>query len=81
MPIKKGEILRVDFCFSLDLGPGKYSITLGFRSPIQGEYVDKVFNAVIFDVVNVDVHTIPLLFDVPFEMKVFKEATIENEQI
>lgn len=67
-PIKKGSIIRVDFELDIMLGPGKYSITLGFRTPIQGEYMDKVFNAIIFDVVNVSGKTIPLLFDVPYTM-------------
>lgn len=64
----KGEIMRIDFEFLINLGNGKYSVTLGMRSPVQGEYVDKIFNAIIFDVINTGSHTIPLLFDVPFQM-------------
>lgn len=74
-PIRKGEHIRIDFCFFLALGPGKYSVTLGMRSPVQGEYVDKVFNAIIFDVVNITSHTVPLLFDVPFKMEVFADES------
>lgn len=66
--LKKGEVVRINFDFLLNLGNGKYSVTLGMRAPVQGEYVDKVFNALIFDVVNSGTHTIPLLFDVPFQM-------------
>ncbi|MEA5010984.1 MAG: ABC transporter ATP-binding protein [Angelakisella sp.] len=66
--LKKGCIVRVDFSFDVLLGPGKYSVAVGFRSPVQGEYMDKAFNAIIFDVVNLSSKTIPLLFDVPSEM-------------
>lgn len=66
----KGDMLKINFEFVVGLGNGKYSITLGMRSPIQGEYVDKVFNAIIFDVVNMTSHTIPLIFDVPYKMSI-----------
>lgn len=71
--MKKGNVIRINFCLEIPLGPGKYSVTLGMRSPIQGEYVDKVFNAIIFDIVNVTSHTVPLLFDVPFRIEICKE--------
>lgn len=74
-PIRKDAVIRVDYTFKLILGPGKYSVTLGMRTPVQGEYVDKVFNAIVFDVIDSTSATIPLLFDVPFEMDV---STIEN---
>lgn len=74
-PIKKGEVIRVDFTFDLLLGPGKYSVTLGMRTPVQGEYTDKVFNAIVFDVIDSTSRTIPLLFDVPFEMNVSVEES------
>lgn len=66
--MKKGSIVRADFNFDVFLGPGKYSVAVGFRSPVQGEYMDKAFNAIIFDVVNLTNKTIPLLFDVQSEM-------------
>lgn len=72
--LHKGEVIRINFDFMLNLGNGKYSVTLGMRTPIQGEYVDKVFNALIFDVVNTGSHTIPLLFDVPFQMNVERSS-------
>lgn len=69
-PVRKGNVIRVDYTFKLTLGPGKYSVTLGMRTPIQGEYADKVFNAIVFDVIDSTSSTIPLLFEVPFEMDV-----------
>ncbi len=69
-PMKKGDVLRVDYDFPVKLGAGKYSVALGCRAPVQGEYADKVFNAAIFDVVNLSAHPIPLLFDMPYEMTV-----------
>jgi hypothetical protein len=33
--------------------------------PVQGEYMDKVFTAAIFEVTNPDGREVPLLFDVP----------------
>lgn len=69
-PVKKGSLLRIEFLFELTLGPGKYSVTLGMRAPVQGEYVHKVFNSVIFDVVNTTARPIPLIFDVPFTMAI-----------
>lgn len=72
-PMKKGNMIRVDFTFNMLLGPGKYSVTLGMRTPVQGEYADKMFNAIVFDVIDSSSKTIPLLFDVPFEMNVTVE--------
>lgn len=69
-PIKKNTTIRVDFTFQLTLGPGKYSVTLGMRTPVQGEYTDKVFHAIVFDVIDSSSATIPLLFEVPFEIQV-----------
>lgn len=64
-PQKKGEIRTIDFEFPVQLGPGKYSVTLGYRAPVQGEYIDKVFNALIFEVINTSPRVVPLLFDIP----------------
>lgn len=48
----------------------KYRIDLGFRSPVQGEYVDKVLGACIFTVTQPAERTIPLLFDVPGKIEI-----------
>lgn len=69
-PQRKGTIKMVDFTFPLKLGPGKYSVTLGYRVPVQGEYVDKVFNALIFEVVNIGPRVIPLILDIEGEINV-----------
>lgn len=63
-PQKSGETRIIDFEFPVQLGPGKYSVTLGYRAPVQGEYIDKVFNALIFEVVNTSPRVVPLLFDI-----------------
>ena len=68
-PLKSGQLLKCVFNFTNKLGPGKYSISLGMRSPVQGEYVEKVYNCCIFDVVNSSSRVVPLLFDVQGEMK------------
>lgn len=75
-PVNKGELLRIDFEFDVLLGPGKYSAAAGIRTPVQSEYEDKVFHAVIFDVVNVTASPIPLLFDVPYSIKI--EGSADN---
>ncbi len=67
---REGCIKQIDFEFEVGLGPGKYSVALGMRSPLQGDYVDKVFNAIIFDVIDSTSKTIPLLFDVPASITV-----------
>lgn len=65
LPEKRGTVKKILFEFNVNLGVGRYSIALGMRSPIQGEYSDKIFNAAIFEVVNTTSRVIPLLFDVP----------------
>ena len=41
----------VDFPFRMELLPGSfYRVDLGLRVPAQGDYADKVFNALVFDV-------------------------------
>lgn len=69
-PQREGTIKMVDFTFPIKLGPGKYSVTLGYRVPVQGEYVDKVFNALIFEVINIGPRVIPLILDIEGEVKV-----------
>jgi lipopolysaccharide transport system ATP-binding protein len=65
-PLKKGVryIVRFEFICPLSAG-ARYRIDLGYRMPIQGEYVDKVFSAAGFSVVNQGEKIVPLLFDVP----------------
>jgi hypothetical protein len=49
----------------LSAGGSRYRIDLGYRMPVQGEYVDKVFAAAGFNVANQGDRIVPLLFDVP----------------
>ena len=60
-----GQKLRLDFRFEASLGPGRYSVALGYRMPPQGEYVDKVFNAAVFEVHDNAGRGVPALVDVP----------------
>ena len=64
--MKTGEkhILKFEFVSPLSSG-ARYRIDLGYRMPVQGEYVDKVFSAAGFSVVNQGDRIVPLLFDVP----------------
>ncbi|WP_313298971.1 ABC transporter ATP-binding protein [Diaphorobacter sp.] len=65
-PMKAGEKHILEFEFLSPLSSGaRYRIDLGYRMPVQGEYVDKVFSAAGFSVVNQGDRIIPLLFDVP----------------
>ncbi len=65
-PMKSGERRLMQFEFVSPLSSGaRYRIDLGYRMPIQGEYVDKVFSAAGFSVVNQEGKIVPLLFDVP----------------
>ncbi len=73
-PMRAGQITQIDFNFNVKLGEGRYSVALGHRIPVQGEYADKVYNALIFDVVNGTQHPIPLLFEVPYTMDVRMEG-------
>ncbi|QIL79724.1 ABC transporter ATP-binding protein [Diaphorobacter sp. HDW4A] len=64
--MKAGEKRVLEFEFISPLSSGaRYRIDLGYRMPVQGEYVDKVFAAAGFSVVNQGDRIIPLLFDVP----------------
>jgi len=56
----------VDFKFRTELLPGSFfRIDLGLRTPVQGSYVDKVFNALVFDVAYSKENHSPLLISVP----------------
>lgn len=64
--MKAGEKHVVEFDFISPLSSGaRYRLDLGYRMPVQGEYVDKVFSAAGFSVVNQGERIVPLLFDVP----------------
>ncbi|MBF5005936.1 ABC transporter ATP-binding protein [Diaphorobacter caeni] len=64
--MKAGEKRVLEFEFVSPLSSGaRYRIDLGYRMPVQGEYVDKAFAAAGFSVVNQGDRIIPLLFDVP----------------
>ncbi len=65
-PMKKGQERVLEFEFVSPLSSGaRYRIDLGYRMPVQGEYVDKAFAAAGFSVVNQADKIVPLLFDVP----------------
>ncbi|MDR2334112.1 MAG: ABC transporter ATP-binding protein [Burkholderiaceae bacterium] len=69
--MKAGEKHVVEFEFVSPLSSGaRYRIDLGYRMPVQGEYVDKVFAAAGFSVANQGDRIIPLLFDVPGKITV-----------
>lgn len=70
----KGRLVRLVFRFRVVLAPGIYTVTLGYRVPVQGEYVDKAFNALAFTVDPADERPVPFLFSLPSE---FSYATVE----
>lgn len=69
--MKAGEkrVLEFEFVSPLSSG-GRYRIDLGYRMPVQGEYVDKVFAVAGFSVVNQGDRIVPLLFDVPGTIRI-----------
>ena len=69
--MKAGEKRVLEFEFVSPLSSGaRYRIDLGYRMPVQGEYVDKVFAAASFSVVNQGDRIVPLLFDVPGTIRI-----------
>jgi lipopolysaccharide transport system ATP-binding protein len=66
-PQPAGALVRIIFRFQVILSPGVYSIALGYRAPIQGDYVDKVVNAAIFRVETADGRIMPFRFAIPCE--------------
>ncbi|WP_172424964.1 ABC transporter ATP-binding protein [Vandammella animalimorsus] len=69
--MKAGETRLLEFEFISPLSSGaRYRIDLGYRMPVQGEYVDKVFAAAGFSVLNQGDRIIPLLFDVPGKIRI-----------
>ena len=61
----------VDFPFRMELLPATfYRVDLGLRVPVQGNYADKVFNALVFDVSTSGGVPPPLLFHVPTDVSI-----------
>lgn len=50
-PQKEGNVIQVEFKHRVDLSPGHYNVSFGLRTPVQGPYNDKIYNAIIFRVV------------------------------
>jgi lipopolysaccharide transport system ATP-binding protein len=71
-PQPQGTLVEIVFSFDVILSPGIYTIALGYRAPVQGEYVDKVFNAAVFRVETADGRVMPFRFAMPcdFEYRV-----------
>lgn len=65
-PLQSGKSYIVDFEFTCPLSIGaRYKVDLGYRMPVQGEYVDKVFACAGFSIINQSDRIVPLIFDVP----------------
>ncbi len=71
-PQAKGTLVEIVFRFDVILSPGVYSVALGYRAPVQGEYIDKVFNAAVFRTETPDGRLMPFRFAIPcdFEFQV-----------
>jgi len=74
-PQPQGALVEFVFRFDVILSPGIYSIALGYRAPVQGEYVDKVFNAAVFRTETADGRLMPFRFAIPcnFEYQVLDD--------
>ena len=70
-PLNPGTHL-IDFGFRMDLLPGTFfKVDLGLRAPVQGDYLDKAFNALVFEVAPPDgVLLPPLLVNIPHTVKI-----------
>lgn len=61
----------IDFSFHNTLLPGNFfKVDLGLRVPEQGEYADKVFNALVFDVAYSRDNSSPLLINIPCKIEI-----------
>lgn len=70
-PVLTPGTWTVDFKFKVNLRPGTYfKVDLGLRTPVQGDYVDKVFNALVFEVAPDKESFFPLLISVPHDIKI-----------
>lgn len=76
-PQLKGALVRIVFSFEVILSPGVYSVALGYRAPVQGDYVDKVYNAAVFRVETPDGRLMPFRFSIPsdFAFEVVDDPT------
>lgn len=64
--LKKGCRYFIDFHFHVALLPGThYRIDLGLRKTVQGDYADKAFRALVFEVAPMKSLPPPLLINVP----------------
>lgn len=69
----------VDFSFYNPLLPGSFfKVDLGLRVPKQGDYADKVFNALVFDVAYDRDNTSPLLVHIPSQIEIMPVETAER---
>jgi lipopolysaccharide transport system ATP-binding protein len=64
-PQHKGALVKIVFRFQVILSPGIYTVALGYRAPVQGDYVDKVYNAAVFRVETPDGRFLPFRFAIP----------------
>ena len=74
-PHPEGSTVRITFRFQVILAPGVYTVALGYRVPVQGEYVDKAFTALTFSVDPMDAVPIPFIFSVPAD---FSHALVDR---
>lgn len=79
-PQRKGMLVEITFRFQVVLTPGIYSVALGYRAPVQGDYVDKVYNAAVFRVETADGRFLPFRFAIPssFAFNVVDAAAIQE---
>jgi lipopolysaccharide transport system ATP-binding protein len=81
-PQTQGALVEIVFRFDVILSPGVYSIALGYRAPVQGEYVDKVFNAAVFRTETPDGRLMPFRFAIPcdFEYQVVDSVNAMSDE-
>ncbi len=68
-PQPQGTLVEIVFSFNVILSPGIYSVALGYRAPVQGDYVDKVFNAAVFRTETADGRIMPFRFAIPCDFE------------
>jgi lipopolysaccharide transport system ATP-binding protein len=68
-PQPEGALVEIVFRFDVILSPGIYSVALGYRAPVQGDYVDKVFNAAVFRTETSDGRLMPFRFAIPCDFE------------
>jgi lipopolysaccharide transport system ATP-binding protein len=65
-PQAAGSVVCIAFRFEVVLAPGIYTVALGYRAPVQGAYVDKVYNAAVFRVETTEGRMIPFRVAIPW---------------